>query len=58
MLGGFRSPGTQRGREGGRKGGIDDSEGAKQRTWSKEQKSTKREIESGDCVRAKCEIKA
>lgn len=29
MLGGFRSPGTQRGREGG----IDDSRDAKQRRW-------------------------
>lgn len=30
MLGGFRSPGTQRGREGG----IDDCRGTEQRTWS------------------------
>lgn len=49
MLGGFRSPGTQRGREGG----IHDGWGAKPRTWSERRGEFKKWL-SEKIVRNKC----
>lgn len=51
MLGGFRSPGTQRRREGG----IDDSRGT---TWSERREGCKKKVRGTNCKRIKKGIKA